>query len=214
MLPQFWLLPILASLALGVPVPEKMGLDKANKLLYIPKVEEGTAGTKTTLNDKVASSIAGHSAHGTGLSSSYRSVLDRKQDSSTSGQGSGTKPARSLTTGTSGPTSGGTSGGSSDGSSGGTSSDGGASKGHTEGGLHRGQGEHGRHGGGMKGGKMHEQVKSEGSSSTESDSDGTNTGTTTGSDDNTTGTTTGSDSTTSGTSTGTDGTTTSKSKYK
>ena len=192
MLPQLWLLAILASLALGVPVPEKMGLNKAELYFRQHKNGEFTIGSKTTPNDTVTSSIDGYSAHGTGVSSSHWSVLDRKQDSSTSGQGSGTHPASSLTTG----------------SSGGKSSDGGASKEHKQGGLRQGHDEHGGQGGGVKGGKLHEQVKSDGSSSTTSGGDGTKTGTTTDSDSTT------SDSTTSGTTAGSDGNTTSKSKHK
>lgn len=193
MLPQFWLLTILASLALGVPVPGKLGLDKSNTLIYSHRVEKVTTGSRTTLNEKGTSSIVGYPAHGTGVSSSHRSVLDKKQESSTSGQGSGTHPASPLTTG----------------SFGGTSSDSGASKEHKQGGLHRGHDEHGGHGGGMEGGKSHEQVKSDGSSSTTNGSDGTSTGTTTGSDSTSSGTTTGSEGTT-----GSDGTTTSISKHK
>lgn len=209
MLPQLWLLTILVPLALGVPVPREsvtpsvassggtsktdnsgvhMGLNKANAVIYVK-------GSKTTSDDKGSPSLGGYSAHGTGVI--YK-------ESSTFGQGSGTKPASSLSTGTSGGTSGVFSGGAkgdtSRGASVGTSFDGRASKELKEGGSH---GDHSEHIGGMKGGKIHEQAESQGSGGTTGSAASTGSESTT----DTTGTTTGSESTASGTITGSEGTT-------
>lgn len=196
MLPRFWLLTILASLALAVPVPResvtpsvtfgdstsdngllagptKMGLNSANKPSNQLKDNKNKGGSKTTQNNQGSPTLGGYSAHGTGVS--FR----------TSGQGSGISPPSSLSTATSGGISGGT------------------SKELKEGGLHGG---HGEHSGGMRGGKMHKKVKPDGSGSTTgSTGSAASDGTTTDSDSISTGTTTGSESTTSGTTTDSEG---------
>lgn len=254
MLPQLWLLSILAPLALSVPVPEesvtpsvtsavppsdisssieleKMPLNRANKAIWNLKSHGVKAGSRVDSDIKGSPSLGGNAAHGTGVSYSRRSVLDRKQDSSASGQSSAISSPSSLSTvtsggilgRTSGATTSGTSAGTSDGSSGGssrgsssgasdvistgTSSDGGVSKEIKEGGSYRGHGEHGKHGehgGGVKGGKMHEQFQSHSSGST------TDSASNTSSDRKNTsseGTTTGSESSISGTTTGSEDTT-------
>ncbi|CAF9935489.1 hypothetical protein IMSHALPRED_010245 [Imshaugia aleurites] len=91
MLPRFWLLTILASVALGVPVPHesvipsikvhdtkpsnttKLPLDKANELSWHLKSGETKVGTKTTLDEQGSPSLGAYSARGTGVSRSVTS---------------------------------------------------------------------------------------------------------------------------------------------
>ncbi|KAF6240776.1 hypothetical protein HO173_001449 [Letharia columbiana] len=194
MLPQLWLFTILTPLVLGVPVPRvsvipsvrssdrtsdietsdgprKMGIDHANKASWHLKGDQKEAGSKTVVDGQGSPSLGGYTAHGTGVSHSGGSVLNRGQDSSISGQASGINPPRSLSTGISGGTSGTPSGGtlgemleeSSDGSSRGTSSDSGQSEELKEGGTYEG---HGEHGGGMTWSEMLKQIEPIGSGST------------------------------------------------
>ena len=228
MLPHFWLLTILAPLALGVPVPQvsvtpgtlvsdgrnHMGLNRANTLNWNFK-----ASSKTTSDDQGSPSLDGYSAHGTSVSFSGGSVLGKGQDSSTFGQVPGTNLSSSLSAGTSdgtgggalggtmggtsGGTSGGSSGGTSNGTSGGVSSEGGTSEGLKESGLLGGHG-------GVEGGKIQEQVQSHGGgSATASASNTGSDGTTNSSEGITIGTTTDSEGTADN-----DGITTSTSKHK
>ena len=90
MLPRFWLLTILASVALGVPVPHesvipsikvhdsksdtkpsnttKLPLDKANEPSWHLKSSEIKVGTKTTLDEQGSPSLGAYSARGSGVS--------------------------------------------------------------------------------------------------------------------------------------------------
>ena len=230
MLPHFWLLTILAPLALGIPVPQvsvtpnvtfsdgtpgtlvsdgrnHMGLNRANTLNWNLKAERATAGSKTNSDD------------GTSVSFSGGSVLGKEEDSSTFRQVPGTNLSSSLSAGTSdgtrggalggtmggtsGGTSGGSSGGTSNGTSGGVSSEGGTSEGLKESGLLGGHG-------GVEGGKIQEQVQSHGGgSATASASDTGSDVTTNSSEGITIGTTTDSEGTADS-----DGITTSTSKHK
>lgn len=241
MLPHFWLLTLLAPLALGDPVPresvtpsvrvsesksntknsnspEHLGLNRANKIFFNLKGKKPKTGSETISIDKGSPSLGGYSAHGTGVS-------------------------YSISTGTPGKNSGATPEGDTDGLSrrssdqmcagacGGTPSDGGASKEFKRETSYGGHGEHGKHvedGDDLKGGKMQEReshssgTRSGGASKAGSDGMTTGSGGTTPGNDfaGTTGTTAGSEDNISGTATGGEGTTgsdeisTSTSKHK
>lgn len=115
MLPRFWLLTLLAPLALGVPVPQKsgtpsvrlstshtetsnglnkLGLNRADKASWRLKGQGKEAGSKTTFNGKGSPSLGGYAAHGTGISYSQ-------------GTASGTTTGTKDTIGTTGTTTGG-----------------------------------------------------------------------------------------------------------
>ena len=93
MLSQFWLLTILASLALGVPAPDesvvhvvrvndtksdtgtpnKMPINSANKQILRLKIGQDKVGSKSTSDDQGSPSLGGYSARGTGVS--YSGIL-------------------------------------------------------------------------------------------------------------------------------------------
>ena len=129
MLPHFWLLTLLAPLALGVPVPpksvtpsvrlstahaetsrdfHKLGLNRADKASWDLKDEGRKAGSKTVVNGKGSPSLGGYAALGTGISYSKGSTSGTTTGSkdtigttgTTTGSGS---TVSSSTTGSEGP---------------------------------------------------------------------------------------------------------------
>ena len=111
MLSQFWLLTILASLALGVPTPDesvvqvvrvndtksdtgtpsKMPINSANKQISRLKVGQDKVGSKSTSDDQGSPSLGGYSARGTGVS--YSGILSGTSEITSDGISGGISSA-------------------------------------------------------------------------------------------------------------------------